>query len=63
MVITEIMLENYFNGLKCFVGAFVSMKWWFLMLDGKKIKISEGGVLPCMDRSAENKTGVDEKGL
>lgn len=36
MVITEIMAENYFNGLKCFVGAFVSMKrWWSLMLGEK----------------------------
>lgn len=62
MVITEIMSENYFNGLKCFVGAFVSMKWWFLMLE-KKINKSEGVLLPCMDRSAENKTEADEKGL
>lgn len=37
MVITEIMSENYFNGLKCFVGAFVSMNQWFLM-PGEKNK-------------------------
>lgn len=30
------MSENYFNGVECFVSAFVSTEGWFLLLDRKK---------------------------
>lgn len=47
------MSENYFNGVECFVSAFVSTEGWFLLLDRKKK--DDGHYFPAW-MEAENKT-------
>lgn len=59
VLITETRMENYFNGLECFAGAFVSTQWWFLSLDRKKWWRA---LLPRVDGSREQ-NNVDEKAL
>ena len=46
------MSENYFNGVECFVSAFVSTEGRFLLLDGNKKK-DDGHLLPCVGGSRE----------